>query len=284
MSLATVHYLSMIGRGGRLDDVTSTGLVGDEVSLSVSSLDPTADYGFDWGDETTTWATSDSQGIVSSAHTYTEEGSYSVRVFEDFGAGRTVFQYAVTQEHGTGGSIELLDEEVVENTAADFGFSGLSPNADLVVVWGDGTTDSFTADEFGAVSGPHTYDSWGDYVIRVIDDEDDPEDPQNPLASLSVTVQHRIGELEWDVFTTVEGEIQIVEDAANLLTGSGLAFNREYTIDWNDAEDNDTVTSDEFGGISFEHTYAAVGSYIVTVADGDFTAATLTFAVVGAPE
>lgn len=273
MSIATVQYLAMI-QTARLDAFTSTGFVGDEVTLSVNSLDPNASYEFYWGDDgSATGGSTNGDGEISSSYTYTDEGDYTVEVRSDFGpgAGRVVFRYRHSQAQKTaaqGATIEIVDEAVEENTEFTVSFAGMSENTTLRVDWGDDESFTFDTDGSGEASGPYTYAQYGDYTITVTDDDD----PSTVIASLEVSVAHREGSLGW-------ADEAVVENEAAALEGTGFAFDRAYTIDWGDESEPDEETSDGTGDLSSAHTYAEYGEYTVTVSDGEFVAATLAVTV-----
>lgn len=265
MSLVSVHYLSMV-RSGRLDEATSPAYVGDEVTFTVSSLDASQDFVIDWGDEDTSYPSSDGDGIVSATHTYGDDGSYDVSVSQDYGDGRTVYRYTFVVQQKTGADITPLDA-LIEGDDVGFNFTGMSSGAYLRVDWGDESEDYFTSDGAGEVTGSHTYNQYGDYTITITDD-----DHQTVIVgSLDITVDHRIGNMDWDSTPVVAG-------AEAVLNGTDFAFNRNITIDWGDEETNTFSTSGS-GGFAAGHTYALDGNYTVTALDGEFALTTLNVTV-----
>jgi hypothetical protein len=164
MSLATVHYLSMNVRDGRLvfpESPTET-ISG---TYTFSSLPASTAHTIFWGDTTNTAVTTDADGSVSSAKTYAVAGDYTITVTN--AAGKVVVGEVVTVAH-RGGTIVAANPPVTSAQSETFTGSGFALSTAMVIHWGDTTTTNITTSGTGTFSQAKTYADPGEYTITVV--------------------------------------------------------------------------------------------------------------------
>jgi PKD repeat protein len=243
---------------------------------------PIATYSFDWGDGT---PKTGPQTGSSAPHTYATSGTYTVTV--------TVTDTANLSSTATKSVTVLADAPpaaaLTVTPSAGFAPLGVSadassstdadatPIATYTFDWGDGT--AVTGPQVGATA-PHTYASSGSYTTKVTVTDTggltssatrtvsvSPDAP--PTAALSVTPSSGIAPLK------------ITSDASSS-TDADTTPIATYTFDWGDG----TPVTGPQGGATAPHTYAAAGSFTVTVTvkDTGGLASTATKSVTVSPD
>jgi PKD domain/RTX calcium-binding nonapeptide repeat (4 copies) len=239
----------------------------------------------DWGDGTphTTFNAATAGALGAQAHTYAEEGSYTVTVtVTDGGAGETdsdskTFQVAVSDPAVIPTAVPVTAVEgadtgpVAVATFTDPG--GAEPVADYsaVIDWGDGTattagTISFAAGTF-AVSGSHTYaeesaadhPGSGPYDITVTISHD--VAPNAVVHSTAVVSDPAVIATGGFAFVAVEGDPSADQPVAGFTDPGGAEPVGDYSavIDWGDGTTSVGTITTGFEGVftvSGGHTYA----------------------------
>jgi hypothetical protein len=235
----------------------------------------------DWGDTTSSAGTVVGTD-VNGTHTYAEEGINSVTVHViDPGSSTVASTLAETVADATLTNCDCVPPTIAANEGAAFSgvvgsFSDNDPGraaSDYTanIAWGDGTTSSGTivALESGFnVTGSHTYDEHGSY-------------------SGAIAIADTGGATTGDRFTATIAEVSpLVVTGKNITATAGVSFTTqvatfldpgtkeatsEYnvSINWGDGTATDlTGTVGDPPGVltvSGTHTYAAVGTYTITI-------------------
>lgn len=165
MSIATVHYLSMNTPSGRL--VQPTVLQAASGTYTASSLAPSTSHTIVWGDATAnTVVSTDSNGNLSTTHTYTLPGTYTIVITETTG-GRQVGREV--QSVGTHQGTLTIPGSITHAVSAAFSGSGFDVSGPFSIAWGDGTANTTGTSTAGGLisSTNHTYVNAGTYTIVV---------------------------------------------------------------------------------------------------------------------
>ncbi len=200
-------------------------------------------------------------------------------VFGD--AGPVVFGDASTPTDQTPLSLEAggarsVAEGTVFELAVGFTPAAGATSHTAMITWGDGQTEAGTVDlAEGTVSGTHTYD---DDLVGMVTVSIDDDLGASVSDSFEITVRNvpptvSVGSAENSSGTLDLTMVTFVDPSA--------ADTHTATIDWGDgATEAGTITSNP-SGVTGAHTYAADGSYLVsvTVTDDDGGADTGLFAV-----
>jgi PKD repeat protein len=243
---------------------------------------PIATYTFDWGDGT---PSTGPQAGSSAPHTYANPGTYSVtvKVTDTANLSSTATKTltvladappaaALTVTPSTGFAPLGVTADASASTDAD-----ATPIATYTFDWGDGT--SATGPQPGPTA-PHTYAAAGSYTAKVTVTDTgglssfttktvtvSPDAP--PSAALTVTPSSGIAPLK------------ITADASGSTDPDPTPIST-YTFDWGDG----TAVTGPQSGATAQHTYAAAGSFTVTVTvkDTGGRSATATRAVTVTPD
>lgn len=261
MGIATVHYLSMNVRDGRVS-VPSPSTQGIEYTFNVTSLQPSTDYVVVWGDESAdSEFTTDASGNESVTHTYVDAGAYTISVKLGTKVVATN-NIVVGYDDGT----ITADDVVVVNIEQTFSLASLAPSYEYVVDWGDESEpDTVTTDSSGEAVAAHTYDADGEYTIQVLVGT-------HVAASVVVEAIYEDG--------TIVADGDVVVDVEETFTLASLSPEYEYVIDWGDESTNSTVTTDIDGGATAAHTFTAADTYTVQVLTGTHVSASVEVTVI----
>jgi len=262
----------------------------DEGNPSQVASDWTATI--DWGDGTTTAGTvSGSTGgpfTVLGAHTYADEGSFTVSVLVADDAPSalsfTGISTAVVAEadvlSGSAAFIFQTEGNQFSGSVATFtntGYPG-NPASDFTATidWGDGTTTAGTvsgSNGFFSVSGSHTYADEGTYLTSVTVTDDSPGTASTTATGFAFVAEADTLSLTASSFSATEGASFSGAVASFSDTGypGNTASDFTATIDWGDnTTTSGTVSgSNGFFTISGTHTYTDEGTYFPTVTLAD---------------
>jgi hypothetical protein len=255
-----------------------------------------------WGDGTpasagTVNAPSGGSFPLSGAHTYAEEGTYTVSItISDAGGATTTFTGPVTVADAALHATAAADPTAIEGAAftaplaafSDDDANGTTSDYTATVAWGDGSTSSgaISATTGGfAVGGTHTYAEEGSFPVTV---------SIRDSGGSSTTASLHVAVADAALHSTAAAAISGVEGAA---TGAlplaslhdddpgGAVSDYTATVNWGDgtATQAATVGSPSAGSFpisSAGHVFAEEGTYTVTVAisdaGGSTTSTTLT--------
>ncbi len=240
---------------------------------------PIADYSatINWGDGTSS-AGVISNGSVFGSHTYTEEGSYSVRVTVNDVGGSTAsavstFNVADAPLVASGGNLSLYQGNASSQVLAYFseGASDATSEFSATITWGDGSTSSGSIVEQSsgqfAVEGSHTYNSLGTLTATItIRDVD----------STIATVSDSVVVLPSPVIAMTEGEA--FNGVVSSFQGAWNTSSSNYTatIDWGDGTTSAGTVSKGLGStfgsmvnlqnfnLNGSHAYQEEGTYSIT--------------------
>ena len=240
----------------------------------------------DWGDGSSSQATSAAGPIAAAAHTYSQAGVFNARVTvkdKDGGAGSASF--AVSVSNVAPAISGPPAQAAVEGAATAFALGSFADAAGdgpwaTTIDWGDGTTSSSSQPAAGAIAGPsHRYPDNGNYQVTV---------SVKDAPGLSSTVRFTIAVTNAAPVVSPPAN-QVVQqriDAALDLGSFGDAGANDgpwsVAIDWGDGTVS-AASALETGALprSF-HNYQEPGAYLasVKVTDKDGGAAVTTFQVV----
>jgi hypothetical protein len=286
--------------------VTATeGVAVSPTLATFSDADPngvTSDYSavIDWGDGSPTVAgtVGGSAGAfnVSGTHTYAEAGSYTVTVAitDEASGSNTVVQETANvaeQPLSAGGiSVSVAPEGATTTLSSTFSDANTLASAGdwtATINWGDGSSDggaiSGSASSF-SVTGGHDYNGPGSYTISVTAaDAEGATVTQTATVNVSAAALTPAGMIVYLPAGVATSSIPVgtFTDANLNHYDSPLAITTNYTatINWGDgttADTNSTILANSSSfGVLGNHTYAAPGSYAVSVtvqdADGGST-------------
>jgi hypothetical protein len=263
---------------------------------------PPPTYGYvciDWGDgsvlsDGSVAATGGGNYSVFSNHTFTEEGTYAVKVtVHDEGkavsAGHTTYTIGDAQITSTGVPVIAAEATAATNvvvaTVSDPNLFANASDFSATIKWGDGVTDTGvvtgpTAGVFD-VTGSHTYADEGPFPISVTVTDDG---GATTTSSTTATVADADGLVASPILGGVtaatglifSGPVATVTDSLTSTPASGLTA----SIDWGDGSTSTGTVTGAAGSftVSGSHTYAEAGSpnITVTVTDPGGTSAVAT--------
>jgi VCBS repeat-containing protein len=234
----------------------------------------------DWGDGGNSPGTI-TGGTVKGSHQYGAEGTYNVVVTvteaneeADPDSQGTSFSTATVDDAPltlTGTTIQTIEGQSFSGTVATLtDQGGLEPSNNYYVSidWGDGGLPDVGSVNGSNVLGDHTYAEEGQYTIKVsIDDQGGATDSTTSTATVAdapLTVAGTgINATEGHLF---DGTVATFTDHG----GQESSDNYRITINWGDGSALDTQTGMvDASGISGSHTYAAEGTYAVSVTISD---------------
>jgi len=295
-------------------EAVSTGTV---VAARFTDVNPNAAAGdftatIDWGDGTasTGTITADPEGgfNVSGAHSYADEGQYTVAtsITDVGGSTATASSTATIGDAALSASgFDLSGAEGSPIRAAAAGFAAVEPSAAVgafirvasftdanpnaavgdftaTINWGDGTasTGAITADpERGfSVSGAHTYADEGRYTVGAAVAD---KGGSTAIATGTATISDAALSASGLSFVSHEGVSTGTVVAASFTDANPNAAAEDFTatIDWGDGTTSTgTITAGaEFGfSVRGAHTYVEEGSYSVATAIADKGGSTAT--------
>ncbi|RRS34687.1 MAG: hypothetical protein OI74_04590 [Gammaproteobacteria bacterium (ex Lamellibrachia satsuma)] len=244
---------------------------GDTVNFAGSFTDPgTADT------HTTEWNFGDgssTSGSLNPTHTYADNGVYTVTLTvtdKDGGVGTdtlTVTVGNVAPVVAVPAGQTITEGDTVTLPDATFNDVGTGDTHTATVNWGDGTTASSAVTQGaggGSVAlGSHTYAEDGVYTVTVTVTDDDGAVGSN---SLTVTVNNAAPVVEAGPNQSGAPGTAIALAPATF-TDLGVQDTHAATIDWGDGtiEPGIVTQGAGSGSVAGSHSYAADGSYTVTV-------------------
>lgn len=213
-------------------------------------------YRVDWNDGST--AQTLTPGTTPTTHTYSEAGTYNIAVWPT-ATPADVAVYSV-QVPFTG--VIRPGITLVENTTDTTDRRSVTlrvdnhSNGPVMVDWNDGSANSTNAGD-GTATSNHTYASAGTYNVTVTDAND-------PTLTSSAKVRVPFGQ---PIPT-----ITITEDTADpsrrrIKVATDNHGNGPLVVNWGDAATAGSSPGD--GTTTISHTYAAPGTFTVTVVDPD---------------
>jgi ELWxxDGT repeat protein len=273
-------------------------------NLAAAAADFTAAIA--WGDGSTTTVSGASGGIVSlgngnfavnAGHTYAEEGSFTlaVQVRDDGGSGASAARGLSAVDAALSG-LGVVNPHATEGkgtgtftvaTFIDHNAAAAATDFTAVVRWGDGTTTTVTGGIVAlgggkfAVRASHTYAEEGSYALSVRVRDDGAAAISGtltiavadaPLGSLSVKNPNARAGADTGTFT-----VATFHDA-NVVAPTG---DFTATVNWGDGTSSTIPAADivSLGNGNFavlaDHTYAAQGTYTLSVQVGDVGAASI---------
>lgn len=233
----------------------------------------------DWGDGTTDTGTI-AAGNVTGTHTYAEEGSMSV-IVSVTDAGTT--KSSTLAESVADANLNSNDEgavPVVANEGATFSgqvmtFSdqdpgGIASDYTAVIAWGDGTTSAGTVtatDGSFAVTGTHVYEEWGSYSGTTTVTDAGGSTATSSLAATIAEVSPLV--VTGDNITATAG-VSFTGKVGSFFDPGSKEATSDYvvTINWGDGTASTAATLIDPPGtllVDGTHTYAAVGTYTITI-------------------
>jgi uncharacterized repeat protein (TIGR01451 family) len=276
--------------------MTITPIEGVQFSGTVATFtDPNSQDGaagfsatIDWGDGTTdTGVVSGTNGAysVSGAHTYQEEGSFSITLGFSENNTPTFITNTTSTANVQERSLSVAADAIapIEGSTfagevaafSDAGSTDLPVSFAATIDWGDGTTPTTGtiggSDGNYTVSGSHIYADEGPFTVSVSAGEGSP-----PSSSIVARNTATVGEGD----TAVASPAPIAASEGQAFSGTVLQFTDagypnqvagDFTaqINWGDgATSQGTVTGPTTGGqfaVAGGHTYADEGSFPVTV-------------------
>jgi IPTL-CTERM motif len=241
----------------------------------------------DWGDATTSAGTVSGGGgsfQVSGTHTYAAAGNFSVQATLSDDAPGTATATVTSAAHVASGlatsavSFSIPEGVTFNGTVATFSeadTSRLPGSFSTSIFWGDGTTTAGTVSGGSgsfAVSGQHTYADEGAFPMTVtVFEVGGLGASSSSLGTVTVTEADvlsgtpvAISPFQGAPFT---GVVATFTDADTANVASDLVA----TIDWGDGHTSPGTVSGGGGSfaVSGSHTYAASGSFTVTVTLAD---------------
>jgi PKD repeat protein len=220
---------------GAITNVTSA----LNVTLTVPFTD--TDVGQTW---TTTYVWGDGGVGMSSAHTYANAGSYSVRVYvNDSLGGSATTTYAVLPDSPPSiGAITNVTSDLNVTLTVPVTDTDTGQTITYGFVWGDGAVSA---------SATHTYASAGSYSVRVYANDSLGGSATTTYAILP-DVRPVIG-----VVTNTTADLNVTLTVPFTDTDTGQSWTR--AIAWGDGSVSSPATNPQ------THTYASAGSYVATV-------------------
>ncbi|GIU97280.1 MAG: hypothetical protein KatS3mg013_1083 [Actinomycetota bacterium] len=232
----------------------------------------------DWGDSSadTVFTEAGPGSITDKAHTYADDGTYTVTI-------------TVEEENGTGpGSDQETFEVTVANVAPEItppanqtADEGTSKTFDLgsftdpgddspwkvTVDWGDSSADTvFTEAGPGSITDKaHTYADDGTYTVTITVEEENGTGPGSDQETFEVTVANVAPEITPPANQTADEGTSKTFDLGSF-TDPGDDSPWKVTVDWGDSSADTVFTEAGPGSITDKaHTYADDGTYTVTI-------------------
>jgi RHS repeat-associated protein len=274
---------------------------GTAVTVAATFIDPgvkdTHTATINWGDGTTSSGTvTVDTGVAraSGTHTYQDDGDFVVTVTVTDDADDSGTEATTAVVHNTAADIGLSTvTDAAEGSAVavsvEFSDDGQADTHTATIDWGDGTSESGVVTELngtGSVTATHVYADDGTYeVTAVVTDNDG--------AAAQVTQATTITNAAPVVVAGPNTSTRAAQETIfGLVTfsdpGFGLTESFTASVDWGDGTpvepatvviDTGSAGQPTVGQVSATHTFAAVGTYTVTVSvtddDGASGSATL---------
>ncbi len=269
--------------------ISFTGTVANFSDQLTSAVPSDFTATIDWGDATTTAGTiSGGSGAfqVSGTHTYAATGTYSVVVtLSDDKPGTATAQVTSTAHVGTSVVSVTADSFTVAEHAAFSGAVGTFTDSNTALTaadfaatidWGDGTqtagTISGSAGSF-TVSGMHTYLDEQTATVTLTVSENAPGTATGSATGTATVTEADVltpsGPASFTAYLGIpfSGTVATFTDADTANTAADFTA----TINWGDLTSSSGTVSGGAGTftVSGTHTYAAAGSFTVTVALND---------------
>jgi hypothetical protein len=243
-----------------------------------------------WGDGTTSSGNVTlANGVfsVNATHTYADDGSYAISVtVADFGGSSTT---AHTSAAVADAALTAAGKSISATEGAGFSgvvatFTDANPNAaagdfTATITWGDGTTSAGTvslASGIFSVSAAHTYADEGSHAVTVaINDVGGSTATAHSSATVADAALTAAGvAISATAGTSFSGVVATFTDA----NPNAAASEFSATISWGDGQTSaGTVAAGTVGfSVTGTHTYAAAGSFAVTVTVADVGGRTAT--------
>jgi hypothetical protein len=253
-----------------------------------------------WGNNTSTGGAVVSTGggnfnVTATPPTYTEAGSYNLRVVvtDDGGSTVTINSAAFVKDAALTATGTSLSTTACHPLTATFAtFTDADPNGTLsdytaTIDWGDGNSISQVTVGTGSgnftISGTHNYATAGTYTAKVTAID---VDGARSTANTTVTVGSNKLMPTNQTLSYVEGAAAAQQTLATFTDSDGNTSTSAYsaTINWGDgtAATNATIATNPGGGfqINASHSYSEEGKFTITISltdtDGDSCTSTST--------
>ena len=227
----------------------------------------THSYTVDWGDGATDGGVA--IGPISSAHVFSNDGTYSARVCitdDDGGTGCTAAMVTVANAaptidagpdlSGLEGTTIALDAKIED--------SGVADTHTVTVDWGDGTSEAAEVDQAGRTAvASHTYSTSGSYTATVCAQDDAGADGCDSV-SVEVTNAAPIVSVTLDAEHVGEGQAVTV---SGTFEDPGSNESHTASVDWGDGTISDASLYQ--GRLTAVHAYGDNGIYAVRVCVAD---------------
>jgi hypothetical protein len=272
---------------------TTTAATFHDSLTSAAAADFTATI--DWGDATTSGGTITGGGgsfQVSGTHTYASTGTFTVSVTLADDAPGAATATATSTAHVAGSGVAVTGTNVsaqegmaFNGTVATFSDSDTSKTAasfTSTIAWGDGTTTAGTITGSSGsftVSGQHTYADEGSFTTTVTVTEIGPGGATGSGSGTATVADTDVlsgtpGTVSAQAATSFTGIVATFTDTNTTNVASDFAA----TIDWGDGTTSAGTVAGGGGtfNVSGTHTYAAAGTFTVTVTLADDAPGTAT--------
>jgi len=215
--------------------------VGQTVTARLSNLNPNAGgYVLNWGDGSPTENVPDGR-TATLTHAYGKPGTFPVTV--NLSDSRPVVARASVTVNALTCTLEVPAETTL-GSVTTAKVSGLPPQRNFELRWGDGNSDPFLSSTTGTASLSHTFDKVGGYVVAIFNGESGVCRAQTrvtvPLPTLEVNPTN----------TTIARPVDV--KAGNLLPAL------TYSLEYGDGDKEDISGK---ASSSTKHTYAKPGTY-----------------------
>ncbi len=126
----------------------------------------------DWGDGTQADHLGEVTSPIDTAHTYEQDGTYTIQVaVTDLAGNVAVDDATVTVNNlapvvAVGGDVEVEQGSVLELTGASFSDAGINDTHSASIFWGEGVTEAGVIDG-SSITGSHVYGTLGTFLVTV---------------------------------------------------------------------------------------------------------------------